>query len=57
MARPRKNPKDRYRTPVRSVRVPDDIWVAAKAEAEARGETISEAIVAMLERYGRAHRR
>ncbi len=40
-------------TPPRSVRVPDDVWQAAKRAAEARGETVSEAVVRYLRRYGR----
>jgi Mn-dependent DtxR family transcriptional regulator len=38
------------------VRVPDDIWEAAKAEAEARDETVSDVIVAALEKYTRRRR-
>ena len=50
-------PQDRTRhTKVRSVRVPDDIWEAAKAEAEAREETVSDVIVAALEKYTRRRR-
>lgn len=41
-------------TPPRSVRVPDDIWAAAKVEAESRGETVTDAIVRFLRRYGSA---
>ncbi len=40
-------------TPPRSVRVPDDLWQAAAAEAERRGETITDAIVRALRRYVR----
>ena len=40
-------------TPPRSVRVPDDVWQAAKAAAERKGETVSEAVVRFLRRYGR----
>ena len=40
-------------TPPRSVRVPDDVWAAAKAEAERRGETVTDAVVRFLRRYGR----
>lgn len=50
-------PQDRTRhTKVRSVRVPDDIWEAAKAEAESREETVSDVIVAALEKYTRRRR-
>lgn len=40
-------------TPLRSVRIPDEIWQAAKIEAERRGETVSDAILRFLKRYGR----
>lgn len=40
-------------TPPRSVRVPDEVWQAAKAEAERRGETVSDAIVRFLNRYAK----
>lgn len=40
-------------TPLRSVRVPDEVWEAAKAEAERRGETVSGVIVRYLRRYAR----
>lgn len=43
-------------TPLRSVRVPDEVWEAAKLEAEARGETVSEAVVRFLRRYGASRR-
>ena len=41
------------KTPQRTVRVPDDVWAAAKARAEQRGETVTDAIVRALKRYGR----
>jgi hypothetical protein len=44
-------------TPPRSVRVPEDVWQAAKGEAERRGETVTDAIVRFLARYGRAAQR
>jgi macrodomain Ter protein organizer (MatP/YcbG family) len=40
-------------TPPRSVRVPDELWEKAKAEAERRGETVTDAIVRYLTRYTR----
>ena len=40
-------------TKVRTVRVPSDIWEAAKAEAERRDETVSAAVVRFLRRYGK----
>lgn len=39
------------KTPQRTVRVPDDVWAAAKAKAEERGEVLSEVIRKALERY------
>ncbi len=39
-------------TPPRSVRVPDEVWEAAKAEAERRGESVTDAILRFLRRYG-----
>lgn len=38
-------------TPPRTVRVPDDLWQAAKATAEKQGRTVSEVIVAALRRF------
>ena len=40
-------------TPPRSIRVPDDVWDAAKAKAAERGETVTDAVVRFLARYGR----
>jgi hypothetical protein len=41
------------KTPARSVRVGVDLWQAAKAKAEERGETVTDVIVRALERYVR----
>ncbi len=41
-------------TPLRNVRVPDEVWHAAKARAERRHETLSAVIVAALEKYAQA---
>lgn len=38
----------------RVVRVPDDLWTAAQAKADERGEYLSEVIRRALERYVRA---
>lgn len=38
-------------TPPRSIRVPDDVWEAAKEKAAERGETISQVVVDALRRY------
>jgi predicted HicB family RNase H-like nuclease len=38
-------------TPLRSLRVPDDLWRAAQAKAEAQGKSVSEVIIRALERF------
>lgn len=38
-------------TPLRNVRVADDLWRAAKAKAEENGETLTDVIVRALRRY------
>jgi predicted DNA binding CopG/RHH family protein len=38
-------------TPLRNVRVPDDLWQAAMSKASDRGETLSEVIRRALEKY------
>lgn len=40
-------------TPPRSIRVPDDVWRAAQAQAARRGETVTDAVVRFLRRYGK----
>ena len=37
------------------MRVPDDLWQAAKRVAKDRGETLTAVIVRALERYVRQH--
>ena len=39
------------KTPQRSIRVADDIWLAAKAKAEAEGQTVSDVVRQALEEY------
>lgn len=41
-------------TPPRSFRVPPEVWEAAKAEAERRGETVTDAVLRFLRRYGQS---
>ncbi len=41
-------------TPPRSIRVPEGVWQAAKDEAARRGETVTDAVVRHLRRYGKA---
>jgi hypothetical protein len=40
-------------TPPRTVRVPDAVWQAARAEAARRGESVSDAVNRFLRRYGK----
>lgn len=40
-------------TPIRNVRVPDDVWHAAAARAADDGTTVSAIIVGALRDYGR----
>lgn len=39
------------RTPIRTVRVPDDLWRGVQVKTRLRGETVSGVIVRCLERY------
>jgi hypothetical protein len=39
--------------PLRSVRVPNNVWEAAQAKADERGENLSEVIRKALERYAK----
>lgn len=41
------------KTPQRTVRVPDEVWNAAKAKADERGDNLSEVIRKALERYAK----
>lgn len=45
------------KTPNRTIRVPDEVWRAAKRVAADRGETITDVIVRALKRYVRDHPR
>ena len=38
-------------TTLRNVRIPDELWEAAKAKAEAEGRTVSEVLRTYLERW------
>ena len=38
-------------TRLRNIRVDDDLWAASRAEAERRGETLSDAIRRFLREY------
>jgi predicted transcriptional regulator len=40
-------------TPVRTVRVPDEVWEAAQRIAADRGETVTDVIMRALRRYVR----
>lgn len=39
--------------PARSVRVPDELWDAAKERAAERGETVTDVVIRALKRYVR----
>lgn len=41
------------KTPLRSVRVPDDLWHAAQSAAAENGEALSDVIRAALDQYVR----
>jgi predicted transcriptional regulator len=41
--------------PIRTVRVPDELWQAAQRVAADRDETVTDVILRALERYTRAH--
>lgn len=45
-----------HQTPTRNVRVPDEVWAAAKARAEAEDTTVTAVIVRTLIRYGKGKR-
>lgn len=42
-------------TPIRSVRVPDDLWIAAQRVAADRGDSLTAVIVRALRRYVASH--
>jgi hypothetical protein len=42
-------------TPVRSIRIPDPRWYAAKTRADNEGTTITERVNEFLEDYGAGH--
>jgi hypothetical protein len=44
-------------TKLRNVRVPDELWSAAMAEARAEGRTLTDVIVSDLHRYVNRRRR
>ncbi|MFB7647112.1 hypothetical protein ACFC0S_16670 [Streptomyces sp. NPDC056084] len=39
------------KTPLRNIRVPDDLWSAAMAEAKAEGRSLTDVIISDLHRY------
>ncbi|GGX40873.1 hypothetical protein [Streptomyces noursei] len=45
------------KTPLRNIRVPDDLWAAAKKEAKTEGRTLTDVIVGDLHRYVNRRRR
>jgi hypothetical protein len=42
-------------TPVRTVRIPDDLWTALRARADERGETVTDVVRRALRRYLREY--
>lgn len=38
-------------TPLRSLRIPDEVWTAAVEKARAEGTTVTAVVVAALRRY------
>lgn len=44
------------KTPIRGIRVPDELWANAQAVAKARGEDVSAEVRASLERYVKRNR-
>lgn len=51
----RQVPQHRGQTPIRSVRIPDEIWEAVKRKAADRGESITDVILRALKRYLREY--
>lgn len=45
------------KTPLRNVRVPDELWDAAMTEARAEGRSLTDVIVSDLHRYVNRRRR
>ena len=43
------------KTPIRGVRVPDDLWTKAQRVAADRGESVSDEVRRALERYVKRH--
>jgi hypothetical protein len=43
-------------TPTRHIRIPDDVWEPAKRAAAARGESVTDAVIRALKRYGAPYR-
>lgn len=42
-------------TPVRSVRIPDELWDALRARADERGETVTDVVLRALRVYLREY--
>lgn len=47
------SPEPRYRTPQRTFRIPDELYLAAQEKADAKGETVTDVIRRALKRYVR----
>lgn len=44
-------------TPIRAIRIADELWRKAHLTANQRGETVSDAVRRFLERYTKQHER
>ena len=40
-------------TPIRTFRIPDDLWLAAQERADERGESVTAVVIRALQRYVR----
>lgn len=48
-------PPNQPATPVRTVRVPDEVWEALRQRADERGETVTDVVLRALRRYLREY--
>lgn len=48
-------PPNRRGTPVRTVRIPDEMWEALRARADERGETVTDIVLRALRQYLREY--
>lgn len=55
MRMPSVPPPNQPATPVRTVRVPDEVWEALRQRADERGETVTDVVLRALRRYLREY--